>query len=77
MISLTAATSAAADMKLKKQTLTQCQHFWEQVNLFFFATRYMWFASINVRGNVLIAPVRLIKSPMNGNKAAMNVITAR
>lgn len=43
------------------------------VNLFLFATRYIWFARINVRGNVLIAPVRLIKSPRNGNKADTNV----
>jgi hypothetical protein len=76
-MSLKAAIAAATDMQPKKQTLSQCQSFCKEVSLFFFATRYMWFARINVKGNVLIAPVRLMKSPRNGRRAATSVLTAR
>lgn len=76
-MSLKAATAAARDMQPKKQTLSQCQDFCRLVSLFSLATRYMWFASTNVRGNVLTAPVRLMKSPRNGNSAATKVFIAR
>jgi len=76
-ISRRAAIAAAADMRAKKQILIQCQSFWVDVSLFSFVTRYIWFARINVRGNVLIAPVRLMKSPRNGNRADTNVFTVR
>ena len=36
----------------------------------------MWLARINVRGNVLTAPVRLMKSPRNGKSAEISVLTA-
>lgn len=76
-ISRNAETVAATDMRLKKIMLIQCQSFWKFVSLSFFASRYMWFARINVRGNVLIAPVRLMKSPRNGRRADTNVLKAR
>lgn len=76
-ISRRAAIVAAADMMAKKQILIQCQSFWMDVSLFLCAIRYIWFARINVRGNVLIAPVRLMKSPRNGNIADTNVFTVR
>ncbi|KAL4306265.1 hypothetical protein AHAS_Ahas16G0161000 [Arachis hypogaea] len=38
---------------------------------------YIWFARTNVSGNVLIAPVRLIKSPRNGSRADTNVLKVR
>lgn len=68
---------AARDIMAKKPILNRCQSFCELFSLSFFALRYMWFARINVRGNVLIAPVRLMKSPRNGRKAATNVLKAR
>ena len=76
-MSLKAATAAAIDMRPKKATLSQCQSFCEELSLFCFATRYMWFARINVRGNVLNAPVRLSKSPRNGRRADTSVLIAR
>lgn len=76
-ISRRAAIVAAADKMAKKQILIQCQSFWMDVSLFFCVTRYIWFARINVRGNVLIAPVRLMKSPRNGSTADTNVFIAR
>lgn len=76
-ISRRAAIVAATDMKAKKQILIQCQSFWMDVSLFAFATRYIWFARIKVRGNVLIAPVRLMKSPRKGNRADTNVFKVR
>lgn len=36
----------------------------------------MWLAKMNVSGNVLTAPVRLMKSPRNGNSAEISVLTA-
>lgn len=72
-ISRKAAIVAATDMMPKKQMLSQCQSFCMDVSLFLLATRYIWFARINVRGNVLIAPVRLMKSRRNGSRADMNV----
>ena len=76
-MSLKAATAAASDMQPKKQTLSQCQDFCRQVSLWSLATRYMWFARMKVSGNVLTAPVRLMKSPRNGSRAATNVFMAR
>ena len=76
-ISRRAAIVAATDMKQKKQMLSQCQSFCMDVSLFLFATKYIWFARINVRGNVLIAPVRLMKSPRNGKRADTKVLIAR
>jgi len=72
-----AAIVATKDMMEKKPMFNQCQSFCEVVSLSFFALRYIWFARINVRGNVLIAPVRLMKSPRNGKKADTNVLKAR
>lgn len=76
-MSLKADIAAATDKKPKTQTLSQCQSFCREGSLSFFATRYIWFARMNVRGNVLIAPVRLMKSPRNGKRAETNVLTAR
>ena len=45
--------------------------------MFFLAVRYMWFARMKVKGNVLIAPVRLMKSPRKGRRAETNVFIAR
>lgn len=76
-MSLKAATAAAKDIQPKKQTFNQCQSLCRELSLVFFATRYMWFASINVSGNVLTAPVRLMKSPRKGNMAEISVVMAR
>lgn len=76
-MSLKAATAAAKDIQPKKQTLNQCQSCCVELSLLFFAARYMWFARINVRGNVLTAPVRLMKSPRKGSIAATSVVMAR
>ena len=37
----------------------------------------MWLARMNVRGIVLTAPVKLMKSPRNGKSAERSVLTAR
>ncbi|GAV56810.1 hypothetical protein CFOL_v3_00352 [Cephalotus follicularis] len=64
-------------MHPKMQILSQCQSFCEEDSLLFFATKYIWLARINVSGNVLMAPVRLIKSPRNGRRADTRVLMAR
>ena len=76
-MSLTAATAAATDMQLNKTTLSQCHFFCRKLSLFFFAMRYMWFARMKVSGNVLTAPVRLMKSPKKGSKADTNEVMAK
>lgn len=76
-MSLKAATAAATDINPKKQTFSQCHDFCRELILFPFATKYMWFAKMNVRGNTLIAPVRLSKSPKNGSIADIKVLIVR
>ena len=76
-MSLKAAIVAAIDMRPKKATLSQCQNCCKELSLLLFAKRYMRFARINVRGNVLNAPVRLSKSPRNGRRADTSVLIAR
>uniref|UniRef100_A0A0D9ZB08 Uncharacterized protein n=1 Tax=Oryza glumipatula TaxID=40148 RepID=A0A0D9ZB08_9ORYZ len=67
VISLTAATAAATDKQLKPTTFSQCQHFLKMDILFCFTVR------TNVRGKVLSAPVRLMKSPRKGSIAATKI----
>ena len=76
-MSLKAAIVAAIDMRPKKATLSQCQYRCKELSLLLFVKRYMRFARINVRGNVLNAPVRLSKSPRNGRRADTSVLIAR
>lgn len=77
MVSFKAATNAATDMQPKTRIFSQCQLFCKLDNLFFLATRYMWFGSMNVSGIVLIAPVRLMKFPRKGSKADRKVVIIR
>ncbi|CAN1806713.1 hypothetical protein LINPERHAP1_LOCUS24768, partial [Linum perenne] len=76
-ISRRAATSAAKDITPKKRTLLQCQSFCKEFSLFLLATMYIWFANMKVSGSVLIAPVRLMKSPRNGSIADTSVLAVR
>lgn len=73
-ISLKAAVAAATAMIPKKQTLNQCHDFCKALSEFVLAAKYMWLARINVSGKVLIAPVKLMKSPRNGNAADTKVV---
>lgn len=76
-MSLNAAIVAATDMNPKKITLSQCQDFLIALSLVFFATKYIWFARINVRGKTLSAPVRDMKSPKNGRRAEIRVFNTK
>lgn len=72
-----AAIAEATEKHPKKQTFNQCQDFCRELNLVFLATKYMWWTRMNVKGRVLVAPVRLSKSPRKGRRAATNVLMVK
>ena len=76
-MNLSDATAARTARRLNPTTLIQCQDFWIPEILFFFTVKYMWLARTKVKGKVLSAPVRLMKSPRNGSSAATRVFTVR
>lgn len=76
-INLRAAIAAAMAKPPNTTTFSQCQALRGMERLFFLTFKYMWFARTNVRGYVLRAPVRLMKSPIKGSRAATKVLTVR